>query len=285
MREELKPIIFSIVGNIILSLLKIFVGYIYNSISLISDGIHSLSDVVTSVIGYFGIQLANKPPDEDHPYGHKRFESIVALIMGVILIFVSFEILKDAIFRLIGGKAIQVNSIMLLVVLISIIFKEVMTQYSLYVGKKLNNNILIADAYHHRSDVLSSIAVLIGLLLEKFGLALGDALAGIIVSLMILKVGFEITIENINYLSGRAPDREVIEKIKRLVLNNKKVLGVHDIKAHYVGPKIHVELHVEVPNNITAKELHDIETELKYKIEREIKEVESAYIHIDLVEK
>ncbi|WP_456472552.1 cation diffusion facilitator family transporter [Methanocaldococcus sp.] len=285
MREELKPIIFSIVGNIILSLLKIFVGYIYNSISLISDGIHSLSDVVTSVIGYFGIQLANKPPDEDHPYGHKRFESIVALIMGIVLIFISVEILKDAIFRLIEGKAIQVNSIMLLVVLISIIFKEVMTQYSLYVGKKLNNNILIADAYHHRSDVLSSIAVLIGLLLEKFGLALGDALAGIIVSLMILKVGFEITIENINYLSGRAPDREVIEKIKRLVLNNKKVLGVHGIKAHYVGPKIHVELHVEVPNNITAKELHDIETELKYKIEREIKEVESAYIHIDLVEK
>ncbi|ADG13806.1 cation diffusion facilitator family transporter [Methanocaldococcus infernus ME] len=282
MREEEKPLIFSIVGNIALSLAKVYIGYLYNSISILSDGIHSLSDVITSVIGYFGVKISNKPPDDDHPLGHRRFENIFALIIGIALIFVSFELLKDSFFRFISRETIEVNSIMLGVVIFSIIFKEVMTQYSLIIGRKLNNKILIADAYHHRSDVLSSIAVLIGLILEKLNIYFGDALAGVVVSLMILKTGIDITKENILLLSGVRASEDLINEVREVILSHEKVLGVHDIKVYHLGSKVHVDVHVEVPCNISAKEMHDIETELKNRLEK-LDNVEVAHIHIDLV--
>ncbi|CAB3288473.1 Cobalt-zinc-cadmium resistance protein [Methanocaldococcus lauensis] len=283
MDEKEKPIIVSIVGNIFLGVIKIIVGYIYSSISLISDGVHSLSDVLTSVLGYIGIKLASKPADKSHPLGHSRFEPLIAFLMGLALFFTACEIGKFAIERLFSKEVITVNIIMLTVAIISIVSKELMTQYSLYVGKKLNSQILIADAYHHRSDVLSSIVVLIGLLLEKFGVSYGDAIAGIIVSIMIAKVSIEIIITNINYLTGSSPPEDFYEIVKKEALSVDRVIGVHDIKAHYVGPKIYVELHVEVPSNISAKEMHDIEVDVKKRLEK-LDNVEKAYVHVDIVD-
>ncbi|AAB98438.1 hypothetical transmembrane protein yeaB [Methanocaldococcus jannaschii DSM 2661] len=283
MREVEKPLILSIVGNILLGLIKIIIGYVYSSISLISDGIHSLSDVITSIIGIIGVKIASKPPDESHPYGHSRFECLFSFFIGLALFFTAYEIGKFAVERIIYGEVIEVNAIMVGVAILSIVVKELMTRYSLFVGKKLNSQVLIADAYHHRSDALSSVVVLVGLLLQKFGIYYGDAIAGIIVALMIAKVAFDICLTNIDYLTGRAPPKKFFELIEKEALNVDKVIGVHDIKAHYVGPRIHVELHVEVPSNISAKEMHDIEVAVKNRLES-LENVERAYVHVDIVD-
>lgn len=135
MREVEKPLILSIVGNILLGLIKIIIGYVYSSISLISDGIHSLSDVITSIIGIIGVKIASKPPDESHPYGHSRFECLFSFFIGLALFFTAYEIGKFAVERIIYGEVIEVNAIMVGVAILSIVVKELMTRYSLFVGK------------------------------------------------------------------------------------------------------------------------------------------------------
>ncbi|AEH24019.1 cation diffusion facilitator family transporter [Pyrococcus yayanosii] len=281
MEEAYKPIAVSIVGNLLLAALKIAVGIISSSIALISDGIHSLSDLVTSVIGFVGIRISKKPPDSTHPFGHSRFEPLFAFFMGELLLLAAYEIGRDSLERIIRGVPIEVTPVMIGVALISILLKEAMTQYTLAVGKRLNNSILIADAYHHRSDVLSTVAVLIGLILEKGGMAWGDGVAGVIVSLFIAKVAIEIILENVHYLTGKAPPLEVCKKIEEAALSVPNVLGVHDLRAHYVGSRLHVELHIEVPPMMTLKEAHDISEEVKKKIER-LPEVEVAFVHVDI---
>ncbi|WP_457751851.1 cation diffusion facilitator family transporter [Thermococcus sp.] len=281
MEEIYKPIWLSIIGNVLLAVIKLVVGFLYSSIALISDGVHSLSDVITSVVGYFGIRVSSKPADRSHPFGHSRFEPLVAFLIGEALLIVAYEIARDSVERLLGGEALEVNMIMLGVTMVSIIAKEGMFRYSVHVGRKLNSQILIADAYHHRSDVLSSVAVLIGLLLQKFGFSRGDALAGLVVAVFLVKVSFEIILENVGYLTGRAPPFEICEEIKKRALSVPNVLGIHDLRAHYVGSNLHVELHIEVPDGLDLKEAHDISEEVKRRIE-EMPEVDVAFIHVDI---
>ena len=276
-----KPLIVSIVGNIVLGIVKIIVGVLYSSLALISDGIHSLSDVVTSIIGYLGVKIASKPADQSHPFGHSRFESLFAFLMGVLLFLVAYEIGRDALGRIIERYVIEVNALMIGVTIVSIISKEMMTQYSLRVGKKLGNQIVIADAYHHQSDALSSVVVLVGLFLQKFGISYGDSLAGIIVAFFIAKVAFDIVVKNINHLTGVSPPEDIYRRIEEKVMSVKGVKGMHDLRAHYVGPRLHVEVHIEVPPELTLKEAHDISEEVKKRIE-EVEEVETAFIHIDI---
>ncbi|MDI3476187.1 MAG: hypothetical protein PWQ79_1954 [Thermococcaceae archaeon] len=281
MEELYRPIWVSIIGNILLAVLKVAVGFVYSSIALISDGVHSLSDVITSVIGYLGMRVSSKPPDRSHPFGHSRFEPLVAFLIGEALLLVAYEIGRDSLFRLLHGTAIEVNSIMLSVTVLSILAKELMFRYSVYVGRKLKSQILVADAYHHRSDALSSVAVLVGLSLQKFGFRYGDALAGLLVALFLVKVAFDILLENLGYLTGQAPPFEVCEEIKKRAMSVPNVLNVHDLRAHYVGNKLHVELHIEVPPEITLKEAHDASEEVKKRVE-EMPEVERAFVHVDI---
>ena len=281
MEEIYKPIWVSIVGNLLLALVKLLVGFMYSSIALVSDGVHSLSDVITSVAGYLGIKVSSKPADRDHPFGHSRFEPLVAFLIGEALLIVAYEIARDSVGRLMGGEALEVNALMLGVTVISILSKELMFRYSVYVGRKLNSQILIADAYHHRSDVLSSLAVLVGLGAQKLGFEYGDALAGLVVAGFLVKVSLEIIFENVGYLTGRAPPFEICEEIKKRALSVPNVLGIHDLRAHYVGNKLHVELHIEVPEGLDLKEAHDISEEVKKRIE-DMPEVEVAFIHVDI---
>ncbi|RLF79147.1 cation transporter [Thermococci archaeon] len=276
-----SPLIVSIFGNIVLAIVKITVGALYSSLALISDGVHSLSDVITSVFGYFGVKIASKPADQTHPFGHSRFESFFAFFIGMALFLVAYEIGRDAIKRIVENSTIEVNAIMIGVVLLSIFSKEAMTQYSLKVGRRLNNQILIAEAYHHRSDALSSVAVLVGLGLQRFGFSYGDALASVVVVILIGKVAVETVLKNVGYLTGTSAPHELLEEIKNTALSVTGVVDVHDLRAHYVGPKVHVELHIEVPPELTLKEAHDISEDVKKRIER-LEEVELAFIHVDI---
>ncbi|CAB49593.1 cation diffusion facilitator family transporter [Pyrococcus abyssi] len=283
MEEELKPLIVSIIGNTVLGVVKLVVGLFNLSIALISDGIHSLSDTVTSVVGFVGVKLSKKPPDESHPFGHSRFEPLFAFFMGELLIVVAYEIARDSLGRMLSRETIRLTPTMVIVALLSILVKELMTRYALSVGKRLDNKIIIADAYHHRSDVLSTIVVLVGFGLQRLGIWFGDALAGFVVALFVGKVGVEILLENVNYLTGRAPPYEVCKKIEEVARSVDGVLGVHDLRAHYVGTKLHVELHIEVSPETSLKKAHDISEEVKRKVES-LPEVSEAFIHVDIRE-
>lgn len=281
MEEIYRPIWLSIIGNVLLALLKLAAGFAYSSIALISDGVHSLSDVLTSVMGYAGIRISSKPPDRSHPFGHSRFEPLVAFLIGEALLLVAYEIGRDAIYRIHHGDTVEVNSLMLGVTLLSILSKEAMFRYSLHVGRKLNSQILTADAYHHRSDALSSVAVLVGLGAQKLGFRHGDSLAGLVVAAFLVKVSLDVILRDVDYLTGRAPSFEVCEGIKAAAMGVRNVLGVHDLRAHYVGNRLHVELHIEVPPGLSLKEAHDISEEVKKRVE-EIPEVEAAFVHVDI---
>lgn len=266
--------------NIALSLIKIITGAIYSSIGLTSDGIHSLSDVVGTAIGYIGVKLSSKPPDRTHPFGHSRFEPLFAFIIGIILMLSAYEIGKEALRRIWLAESIEVNEIMLGIAVFSIFSKELLTQYTLKAGKLHKNQILIADAYHHRSDVLSSIAVLAGLLLQKFGFIYGDSIAGIFVAILIAKMAYEIMEKNIHYLTGLSADEKTIEEIVRRAKSVEGVEGVHDVRAHYVGTHLQVDIHVDVSGRKTLKEAHDIGLKVKEKL-KEIEEIGEVFVHID----
>ncbi len=206
----------------------------------------------------------------------------MAFLIGEALLLVAYEIGRDSVFRLLKGETIEVNSLMLGVTVLSILAKEAMFRYSLHVGRKLNSQILVADAYHHRSDSLSSVAVLVGLSLQRLGFRYGDGLAGLLVSLFLVKVAFDVLLENLGYLTGQAPPFEVCREIEKRAMSVPNVLGVHDLRAHYVGNKLHVELHIEVPPEITLKEAHDISEEVRKKIEGMPPQVERAFVHVDI---
>ncbi len=271
----------SIVGNVVLSLVKLAVGVAYGSVALVSDGVHSLSDVLTSIIGLWGLRVSLKPPDSSHPFGHARFEPLVAFMLGEILLLVSYEIGKEAILQIFHKTQREVNFVLIYVAGISIIAKEVMARYALYVGKRYNNQILIADAYHHRSDALSSVVVVVGLLAQKLGFSYGDALAALIVAIMLVKLSWDIMRKNVKFLTGEAPPCEILDRIKREVLKHPNVVGVHNLRAHYVGTNLHVQVHIEVPSECSLEKAHSIEKDIEKAIES-LDVVDKAFVHVDM---
>ena len=281
MEQVYKPVWVSILGNVLLAAMKLIVGVAYSSIALISDGVHSLSDVVTSVGGYFGIKVSQKPADAGHPFGHSRFEPLVAFIMGEVLLVVAYGIARDAVLRILHPVAETVNVLMICVAVVSIASKEGMFRYSYSVGRRLNNQILIADSYHHRSDALSSVAVLIGLLAQRLGFQYGDAVAALLVTAFLVKVSIDIIMTNVKYLTGSSPSKDTCREILSRALSVDGVKGVHDLRAHYVGTKLHVELHIEVPPGTDLKRAHDIAEEVKRRVET-IDDVEVAFVHVDI---
>ncbi len=281
MREVYRPVWVSVFGNVLLAVIKLMVGFAYSSIALVSDGVHSLSDVTTSLGGYFGIRISSKPADSEHPFGHSRFEPLVAFIMGEVLLVVAYGIGRDAIMRILHPSGESVNMLMVCVAVVSIISKEGMFRYSYSVGSRLNNQILIADSYHHRSDALSSVAVLVGLVTQRFGFEYGDAVAALVVTAFLVKVALGIMLVNVKYLTGSSPGRDVRDEIIRKATSVNGVVGVHDIRAHYVGTKLHVELHIEVSPGMDLKTAHDISESVKKAVES-IEGVELAFVHVDI---
>ena len=201
----------SIIGNILIFFIKLFLGIFINSITLIADGVHSLSDVSTSGVVIFGFRIAKKKPDKEHPYGHGRAEYIATLIIAILLILVGFGFIQQSIERIINLETIRHGEyaiIISIIVIISAILKEVMARYSNAISKKIKSDVLKADAWHHRSDVISSIGVALGILGARYGFPIFDPLFGIVVAIIIMYVGINLIRTASNFLIGQAPDEE-----------------------------------------------------------------------------
>ena len=274
----------SIIGNTLLFLLKLVLGLFINSIALIADSVHTLSDVGTSVVVVLGFKMAKQPSDKEHPHGHGRIEYIATLIIAVLLIVTGIGFIQQSIDRILNNVTIENQEyaiIIGIIILISAIAKEAMARFSFILAKKINSDVLIADAWHHRSDAFASIAVGISIIASSFGIPYLDAIFGIVVSIIIIYVGINLARTSSNILIGQAPYKKFVEQIKETAIKTNKIKGIHDISLHDYGTNKILTLHAEVDNNLPLEEAHKIADKFEKNIYDQTKF--STIIHLEPV--
>ncbi|MBQ9318924.1 MAG: cation transporter [Bacilli bacterium] len=274
----------SIVGNVFLSLFKLLSGIIGHSHAMISDAIHSISDVLSTVVVMIGFKISSKDIDENHPYGHERFECIASLVLAFMLFSVGLLIGYEGILKIITGKYkhIAIPTLLpLIAAIISIVTKEIMYIYTKKCAKKINSNALLADAYHHRSDSLSSIGSLIGIGASLMGYPICDSIASIIICFFIFKVSIEIFKDTIDKLVDKSCDITLINDIKQDILENNDVLNIDLIKTRMFGNKIYVDIEIAVNKDLSLIDAHNIAEKVHDKLEEKYINLKHCMIHVN----
>ena len=262
----------SILGNICLFIIKIILALFINSIGLAADAIHSLSDVTTSGIVIFGFKISKKQPDKKHPFGHGRAEQIATLIISVLLIVIGINFIQRSINRLLNPTPLSnpdLALISIIIVLITIIVKELMARYSTLIAKKIQSEMLHADAWHHRTDAISSVAVALGIIGSYFGYPILDAIFGIIVSLIIIYIGIILIKKSSDYLIGTTPNKKLIDKLNNIVKTIPKLDDIHSIYVHDYGHIKILTLHAEMNGSLSLTEAHAVADIFEEKIKLE----------------
>ncbi|MBE6891624.1 MAG: cation transporter [Ruminococcaceae bacterium] len=278
--------IIGIICNVILFVLKLAVGVFINSVAVISDAFNNLSDMTSTVVSMLGIRLSGKKPDKDHPYGHGRFEYISALIVAFFIMLVGFELLKSAVSSIFSPTEAQdINYVTVIILALSIPVKFFMYYINKGLGKKINSSVLLATASDSLNDCIATGAVIIstvidGLKILPFKI---DGYVGAIVSVLILKAGFDVAKDTIDRLLGQSPDEEILEELRKMVLETPEIVDIHDLIAHDYGPgRLFASLHAEVnarSDIVSAHEAIDaVEKEVYNKLGC------SLTIHLDPVE-
>lgn len=280
-KECLKVSIVSLIGNVFLSFIKIISGIFGKSIAMISDGIHSLSDIISTIIVIIGLKISSKIADKRHPYGHERIENVASIILSFLLFITGAIIALNSIKNINDKNFIIPSTMTIIIAIISILSKELMYRYTIHVSKKYNSDSLKADAWHHRSDAISSIVSLLGIYFTIKGYLYMDLIASILISIIIAKISIEIFIESINKMLDTACNYETLEEIKKIVLNTKGVTGIDLLKTRQFGNKIYIDLEVTANKNISFKKSHEIAHNVHDNIENNIKEVKHCMVHIN----
>lgn len=281
-KEAYAATIFGILGNIFLFLLKITFGLMFNSIALISDAINSLTDIINSVVIYVAVKVSSKKADKTHPFGHFRAEPIASLVVAISIAIIGFEVFRRAIARLLDGSVLIFGILPIVVLVVCIGIKLCMTLYFTKVGRKINSPAILASAVDSRNDMLISIVALIGIMLSGFGYMSFDAIAGMAIGCWVVFVGYQLGREHIDYLMGKRPNKELINNIEKRALSIKGVKRIHDVKAHYVGHLVHVEICIELNKKLKLVDAHNIGEKVERLVE-ELPSVNKAFIHIDPV--
>ncbi len=266
------------IWDALLGVLKIIVGYLSQSQALIADGIHSLSDLVTDVFVYIASSNARQAPDKNHPYGHLRFETLTTVILGVVLIVVASGIAFEAFNNDLTPTATWYG---IGAVLLTIAVKEAIFHYTKRAGEKIGSRLLVANAWHSRSDALSSVAVLAGLIGVYFGYAWADKVASVVVALFIGKIAVEMIWENLAELVDTSPDPKVIEQIKTTADSLKDVMAPHDVRARSMAGKIFLDMHIHVPAHATVSEGHYLSDLVSYTVQKAHPQVKDVMVHVD----
>lgn len=272
----------TLVLNTILCLIKVGGGIIGHSHVLIADGLHSLSDSITTIGVIIGFKLANKEADECHPYGHEKIESIIAIVLSTILLITAVFIAIEAIDTFLASNYMIPSTYTIYFALLSIIIKEIMYWYTMYYGKCLNSPMLIADAWHHRTDALSSIAALIGIVsVRLFELYIIETLVTLLISIIIIKVAIDIYIQSANEVIDKSASKMIINTINSKLNDIDGIKHIDDLKTRYHVNKIYVEIEIAVDPNLNIKEAHDIAEEVHYEIEKINKSIKHCTVHVN----
>lgn len=264
--------------NGVLVVFKLIIGLLARSSVLVADAFHSLTDILSTVFVYYGITISNKPPDEEHPYGHEKAELIVSKIIALFLMFAAVGIGFEAYSSLLRKDYANHSVWSIVVVVVSVVLNEFMFYYSVHVGKKINSKSLIADGWHHRSDSLSSAAALIGVLGSMFGYGILDPISALLVAVIILRQGLKIYFESVQELMDTAPSKKVMDEIKEVFQKCERIDELDNVKAIFHLNHIELDAHVVVDPKMTIEEGMQIRLDLKKRLREEIANLEEITI-------
>ncbi|OGT43393.1 MAG: cation diffusion facilitator family transporter [Gammaproteobacteria bacterium RIFCSPHIGHO2_12_FULL_40_19] len=267
--------------NTLLAILKIIIGKIGHSQALIADGIHSFSDLISDALVFVAARASVQHPDQEHPYGHQRIETITTIVIGLILFAVSATLLDEAILRLIHRTFEKPTTTVVIAAIISIIANEWLFHYSRSRGEKINSNLLISNAWHKRSDVYISIIVLISVIGSIIGWPWLDAVGAIIIAILIIKMAIAMVWQSVQELIDHGVDEKTLAKIKKTINSVAGVRSIHQLRTRLHGNSIFVDLHIIVDPFISVSEGHHIGEEVHLKLLKNIKNLNDVTVHID----
>lgn len=279
------------VVNFLLLVFKFFAGIVGHSAAMLADAVHSLSDFITDIIVIVFVRISAKPEDEGHDYGHGKYETLATAIIGIFLLFVdsAFSERASSIYRFLQGGSLQEPGILALVAaLVSIVFKEVLYQYTVFKGRKLNSQAVVANAWHHRSDAFSSIGTAAGIggaiLLGDHWRVL-DPVAAVIVSFFIMKVAVQLLIPCVDELLEKSLPAEVEDEILKTILSFPGISSPHHLRTRRIGSYCAIEVHVRMDGSISLEEAHETATAVENKLKRQFGKGTLVSIHVEPVKK
>lgn len=274
----------SIIGNVILSAFKLFAGIFARSSAMISDAVHSLSDVLSTIIVMIGVKLANQESDKEHPYGHERFECVAAIILAAILFATGIGIGWSGIQKIIagsGGELAVPGVLALVAAAVSIIVKEAMYWYTRAAAIKIESGALKADAWHHRSDAFSSIGSFLGILGARLGMPILDPVVCVVICLFILKVAVDIFRDAVGKMTDRACGEEVTMEIREIVLEQNGVMGIDLLHTRVFGDKLYVDVEISADGSAPLNITHETAERVHDAIEARFPKVKHCMVHVN----
>ena len=274
----------SIAGNALLSVFKLIAGLLGHSGAMISDAVHSASDVFSSVIAIIGVKLSARSADREHPYGHERFECVAAIVLSMVLFITGLLIGRSAVETLLRGaaeSAVTPGVLPLAAAIVSIAAKEAMYWYTRFYARLLDSTVLMANAWHHRSDSLSSIGALVGIAGARMGYAAAEPVASLVICAFIVKAAYDIFREAVDKMVDRSCDAGVEQQIAACAAAQENVLGVDLIQTREFGSRIYVDLEIRADGHLTLIESHDIAERVHDAVEAAFPKVKHIMVHVN----
>ncbi len=274
----------SIVANCVLTVFKLLAGVIAHSGAMISDAIHSASDVFSTVVVIIGIRISRRASDKDHPYGHERLECVAAIVLATILAFTGLGIGYAAVKKIAGGDYAGLavpGRLALVAAVVSILVKEAMYQYTRICAKRIDSSALMADAWHHRSDALSSVGALIGIGGARLGFPIADPVASVVICVFIEKAAYDIFMDAVDKMVDKACDEETEKELTQCALEQEGVLGVDLLHTRVFGNKIYVDIEICADGEETLRQAHAVAERVHNSIEKNFPRVKHIMVHVN----
>jgi cation diffusion facilitator family transporter len=279
--EAQRVTVVSALVNLLLSVVKVAVGWVANSAGLMADGIHSLSDLMSDALVWFAAKHSSEAPDDEHPYGHGRFETAATLALGVLLVLVALGIAWDAGERVYLGEISVPGQAALWAAAFSIFANEALYWYTILVARRIRSDMLRANAWHHRTDAISSVVVLVGVIGAMFGWVYLDAVAAAIVALMILKIGWDLGWDAVQELVDASLDEETVKAANDAIIAVDGVRSVHMLRTRRHGPEAAADVHVQVAPRLSVSEGHMISLAVEERLKGAVEAITDVTVHID----
>lgn len=273
-----------VIGNVVLSVFKLFAGIMANSGAMLSDAVHSFSDVFSAFIVVVGVKLANKKSDKDHPYGHERLECVAAIILAAILFATGAGIGYSGIRKIISGnygELVIPGALALAAAVVSIVVKEVMYWYTIAAARKIDSTALIAGAWHHRSDAFSSVGSFVGIFGARNGYPVLDSIASVIICLFIIKAAVDIFNEAIGKMTDKACGDTFVGEVREVILAQNGVVRIDQLRTRLFGDKMYVDTDISIDGTIPLNDAHKIAHNVHDAIEAEFPKVKHCMIHMN----
>ncbi len=280
----LKVSYVTIAGNVVLSLFKFLAGILAGSGAMLSDAVHSASDVLSTIVVIIGVKIASKEADQKHPYGHERFECVAAIILAAVLVITGLGIGYSGMTKIINYQSVELavpGALALVAAVVSILAKEAMYWYTRAAAKKTASGALMADAWHHRSDALSSIGSFAGILGARLGVPVLDPLASVLICVFIIKVSFDIFADSVNKMTDTACNDDNLCKIRKIIEEQTEIQGIDDIKTRMFGNRIYVDIEIRADREMSLNDSHKIAEKIHDEVETRLPLVKHCMVHVN----